>query len=287
MRGTLHFVAAEDIRWMTQLLAPRSIASMASRRAQLDIDSSTLTLSRAAIEKALSGGHRLTRTALLAVLETAGIATADQRGVHILHYFAELGLLCFGPHEGKQPTHVLLEEWVPKARELSRDEALATLATRYFVSHGPATLKDFAGWGHLPLKDARTAISMAGATIAQSSVSGVDYWHSPQLSSITPAATAFLLPGFDEFMLGYKDRTPALAAEHSQKIVPGNNGMFLATIIVDGQVVGTWKKTIRKHTVAVTLMPFLPLPTQVITQLEHAAARYGTFLGLTATVTID
>ena len=140
MRGTLHFVAADDIRWMLHLLTPRIALRGAARRRQLDLDTPALVRSRNRLEKALSGGNALTRPQAYRVLEEAGIATADQRGLHILLELGMQGVLCFGPRAGRQPTFVLLDEWVPTSRSLDRDDALGELARRYFTSHGPATV---------------------------------------------------------------------------------------------------------------------------------------------------
>ncbi|HSW91697.1 MAG TPA: winged helix DNA-binding domain-containing protein [Candidatus Saccharimonadales bacterium] len=284
MRGTLHFVAAKDARWMLHLLAPRIIARSATRRRQLGIDDDVITKSRQILEKTLAGSVVLTRTELCRILEEAGIPTGEQRGIWILHLLAEMGVLCFGPHEGRQPTFVLLEEWIPQVAELSKEESLATLASRYFTSHGPATLKDFAGWGQLPISEARLAINLADTTLTKSTVGNTDYWHPPNLPAVPSESTAFLLPGFDEFMLGYKDRSPALALEHSQKIIPGNNGMFMPTIVVNGQVAGTWKRTIRKNDVAVRLLPFEPLTSSTLQQIKLAATKYSNFIGIPVTI---
>ncbi len=146
MRGTLHFVAAADARWMLDLLAPRVIAATAGRRQQLELDTRVFTRSRKVIVKALEGDRQVTRSGLYQLLEAAGISTRDGRGLHILMHFALEGLVCFGAREGKQPTFALLAEWAPHARSLARDEALAELARRYFTSHGPATWRDFAWW---------------------------------------------------------------------------------------------------------------------------------------------
>lgn len=139
MRGTLHFVAPEDVRWMLALLTPRVIAGRRARYRQLELDQKAFDRSGDVLTRALEGGRQLTRGALFKTLNSAGIATSGQRGIHILARLAQDGLLCFAAREGKQQTFALLEEWVPPARMLDRDEALAELAGRYFTSHGPAT----------------------------------------------------------------------------------------------------------------------------------------------------
>src|SRR5918912_137387 len=142
MRGTIHFVAAADARWMLELLAPRVVQRSARRRTQLGLDETIIAASTEVIAKALQGGKQLPRNALYALLEQANIATDSSRGLHILGRLAHDRLLCFGTRAGKQPTYALLDEWAPGAKSLPRDEALATLALRYFTGHGPATVQD-------------------------------------------------------------------------------------------------------------------------------------------------
>lgn len=278
MRGTIHFLAANDARWVTKLTAPRVLRSAASRERALDLDASSMKSARTVIEKFLQGGPK-TRGDIMQQLETAGESTAQQRGYHILWRLALEGVICFGPHEGKQPTFALLDQWLPNTRELNGDEALGELATRYFVSHGPATIKDFAGWASLTIGDAKKGIEVSSATLAKIAINSTDYWHAPNIDT-SHRASAFLLPGFDEFMLGYKDRSPALIAEHAHKIVPGNNGVFKPTVVIDGQVVGTWKKVERGGGARIELDAFELFDSTHYAKLEQSAERYGDYLGL-------
>ncbi|HJP81068.1 MAG TPA: winged helix DNA-binding domain-containing protein [Candidatus Saccharimonadales bacterium] len=278
MRGTLHFVAAADIRWITQLLAPRVLQSAAGRERQLDLNEEAFKKARDVIVKALADVPQLERSELLLALEHAGIATENQRGYHILWRFAQEGLICFGSHVGKQPSFALLDTWIPSHDPLpDRATALRELAIRYFVSHGPATLKDFAGWGSMTLTNAKQAIEYAGTEIAQSLIDGELYWHAPSLREPASHST-LLLPGFDEFLLGYKDRSAMLEPDGLQRIVPGGNGMFRPTIVVDGHVDGTWKKTPKAKEIILTLEPFVLLPAHVIKDIEQVARRYSIFL---------
>jgi hypothetical protein len=139
MRGTLHFVAASDVRWMLALLTPRILARSKRRFQELELDDAVLARSEELLEKALQGGKQLQRDEIYRLLEQANISTASQRGYHILWRAAQQGHICLGPRSGKQQTFALLEEWVPTARPLAREEALVELTSRYFTSHGPAT----------------------------------------------------------------------------------------------------------------------------------------------------
>jgi hypothetical protein len=286
MRGTLHFVAAADLRWMLALLTPRVIAGAAAReKREHALDERVFARCRKIVARALGGGGRLTREELQRALEGAGIATGGQRGYHILWRLAQEGLICFGPRAGKQHTFVLLDEWLPaaaNARAFDREAALAALAARYFRGHGPATAPDFAWWSGLTLTDARRAIASLGAELTSLTIDGTEYW-TPRAAPAAPKSSAsvavHLLPGFDEYLLGYTDRRAALAAGHEDKIQPSKNGLFLATIVLEGRVAGTWKRELHRDRVALTCTPFASWPQRYAAALARAARRYGEFLG--------
>jgi hypothetical protein len=280
MRGTLHLVAAEDLKWMLELTTPRSVASAGDRRAYLGIGDLDVERARDIAVAALNGGRVLTREALLASIDTGGVSTQGQRGYHLLWYLAQTGTLVLGAADGQQQTFALLDEWVPHPRRLQRDEALGELARRYFASHGPATAKDLARWSGLTMAQVRVGIAVVGAALTTLELDGTQYLLAPEtLDAAAPAVRAHLLPGFDEYVLGYRDRTAVLAPEHSQAIVPGGNGVFRPTIVVDGAVAGTWRRTVKAREVIVEAAPFAPLPRPVQAGLRDAVEAYGAFLG--------
>lgn len=281
MRGTLHFVAAADVRWMLKLLTPRIISGSAARRRELEIDDQILGRSKALICRALEGGRQLTRPEMYQVLERGNITPTGQRGIHILARLAQEGLLCFGSYRDKQPTFVLLDEWLPPTRELEREAALAELAKRYFTGHGPATLPDFERWAGLKTSDARAGLEMVKSDLRREEVDGQTYWLSPNepaLPAMSPVV--YLLPGFDEYILGYKDRRAVLEPQYSQIIVPGGNGVFMPTIVSQGRVVGTWKRVIKKAKISLTPVPFTALTPAETAGFSAAAGRYGQFMGM-------
>jgi hypothetical protein len=285
MRGTLHFVAPADVRWMLKLLTPRVIANSARRYAQLALAADSFAHSQDVFIKALEGGKQLTRAAMMEVLERAGIATANQRGYHILGWAAQTGLICFGPMQGKQPTFVLLDEWIPQGKMLTREESLAAVALRYFTGHGPATLQDFLWWTGLPAADARAGLEMVKAQLVQAKIAGQIYWLPQTTPTQRPQPPAgYLLPGFDEYLLGYTDRSAVLDPLYNQRIQPGRNGVFTPTVVIDGQIVGTWKRTVKKGAVLITPSPFGSFSSEEQQRVAAAAECYGNFLGLTATV---
>ncbi|HEX7181529.1 MAG TPA: winged helix DNA-binding domain-containing protein [Thermoanaerobaculia bacterium] len=281
LRGTLHFVAPADVRWMLALLASRVIAGRRARYRQLELDQAIFDRSRDLLTRALEGGRQLTRDAAYETLEAEGIATTGQRGIHILQRLALDGLLCFAARQGKQQTFALLEEWVPRARTLERDEALAELAGRYFKSHGPATLQDFTWWSGLTVADAKRGIELARPRLEV--IGSRAYWSAAEAPGAEPAAspaspTAYLLPAFDEYIIAYKDRGAVLDPVHGGLM--SSNGIFYPTIVLDGQVAGTWARAFQKKSVVITLSPFAPLKKKERQAVAAAAERYGAFLGM-------
>jgi hypothetical protein len=279
MRGTLHFVAAEDARWMLRLLTPRVIARSAGRYRQLELDAAALARSRRVLGRALDGGRALTRRQAYAALERGGVSPAGQRGFHVLGHLAQQGFLCFGPREGRQPTFVLLEDWIPRSQDPPRDAALAALAIRYFASHGPATLQDFAWWSGLLVKDAQAGIGEAGSQLIREARDGRTFWVAPA----APAGkwrrpVAALLPQWDEYLVAYKDRDAALGH------LPGDDSRLTmmvgnAQIIIDGRVRGIWKRMLAPSGVKVTVTFWTTATDADRRAARKAAERYGRFLG--------
>jgi hypothetical protein len=237
------------------------------------------------IAKTLQDGKQLTRKELFAALEGSGIQMEGRRGANLITRAGYEGLICLGPKRGKQETYTLLDEWLPQTRMLARDEALAELALRYFTSHGPATAYDFSWWTGLSVTDAKAGVEavksqLVHETIAQGSKNSRTYWRSLSISPIPGnSPSAYLLPGFDEYILGYTDRSAVLDVAHLKTIMP-LNGIFPYTMILDGRVVGTWKRAFRKEAITITLSPFAPLPATATPAFAAAAYRYAEFLGL-------
>jgi hypothetical protein len=289
MRPTWHFVSPADIRWLLALTAPRVHAVSAYWYRRLELDDATCRCSNSALANALQGGKQLTRPELVSVLQQAGIATDDLQRFTYLMMRAELdGIVCSGARQGKQFTYALLDERAPQARILDRDEALAELTRRYFTSHGPATLKDYIWWSGLTAADASSGLEMVKSKLIHEAVDGQTYW----FSTATPPAkdlssTVYLLPNFDEYIVGYTDRSAVFDGSHTQKLDPRGNILFNYTIVIDGRVVGTWKRTLKKDAVIITPSFFTPLNKAVTHDFTAAANRYGTFLGLPVNATVQ
>jgi hypothetical protein len=173
---------------------------------------------------------------------------------------------------------VLVDEWVTDARRLERDESLSEFVLRYFTGHGPATLRDFCWWSKVSVADAKIGLSLARDALVELACDGTSYFAAAAEVERAASRTArvHLLPGFDEYVLGYQDRALALPAEHAEKIVPGNNGIFLPMIVGDGRVIGTWRRSPGKA-MDIAPLPFVTLDDREATAVERGARRYRAF----------
>jgi hypothetical protein len=277
LRPTWHFVAREDIRWLLALTAPRVHVRNGPMYRRLGLDDTVFERSHVALAEALQGGQQLTRQELAVVLEQAGIAADGLRLVYLLMRAELDGVVCSGARRGKQFTYALLDERAPQARLLKRDEALAELTRRYFASHGPATLQDFVWWSGLLSADARAGLDMATGWLEQESIGERTYWlprDRPVLED--PSAQAYLLSNYDEYVVGYTDRDSVLDVPAGAD----QNAVFRPTIIIDGRLVGTWKRTFKKDTLVMTISPWTALSEAQRCAVQAAAERYGRFLGM-------
>ena len=287
MRGTLHFVEAADLRWMLRLTAKRTIASSAKRHRDLGLDRATFDRAAELATDALSGGRAASRDEMTLVLNDGGISTDGQRGTHLIGHLAQTALICWGPPRGKQQALVLLDEWAPETERPDEQESLRRFALRYFFGHGPATLKDLVWWSKLTVAQAKTGLELARADLVEVTHDDTQYWMAPDVadaasSRVTPAVQA--LPGFDEYVLGYQNRSHSLELEHADRIVPGGNGVFLPTIMSRGRVIGTWRRAFAREGITVSAFPFESFTPGQRSGFEREAARYGRFHGLAATV---
>jgi hypothetical protein len=281
MRGTLHLVAAEDLRWMLALTAERSLQSAATRFARLGLDRATLDRAEQVTRDALTGGNSLSRDEFMKLLASNGISPDGQRGYHVIFYLTQLALVCWGPPRGTQQALVLVDEWIPPTPKLDRAAALESFALRYCASHGPATERDFAWWTKLTLRDVRAAIASLGPRLTTLTLDGVDYFVATEaLGGGIPSASrvsVHALPGFDEYLLGYQDRLLALDAEHAWRIVPGNNGVFFPMIVSNGRIIGAWRRN--PKTGSIESEHFTEANPTQLAGFARAAKRYERFLG--------
>ena len=278
MRPTWHFVAPADIRWMLALTAPRVSAAMAPYNRRLELDAAVFRRSQRAMHRALRGGQELTRQELKAVLQRAGVhADGVQRLAHIVMQAELDAVICSGARRGKQFTYALLDERVPISRPRPRDEAIAELARRYFTSHGPAQIHDFAWWSGLSVADARAGLATIERELARETIDGRTYWFSSSARTPTAPRTAYLLPLFDEYLIAYKDRRAAL--DTSRWTRAASRDPFSAPVVVNGQVVGGWKRVQTGDKVGIALTPLAPLNKRDVGAITDAARAYTRFVG--------
>jgi hypothetical protein len=278
-RGTWQYVAQDDVRWMLDLVGDRIIRGIGPRLRELELDERILKKCGALFARALEDGSHLTREEMAAVLERGRMKGLRTRLMHVLGHAELSGIIVSGGRRGKQPTFALLEHRAPRPRRLGREAALAELAQRYFQSRGPATAKDFRWWIGMPLRDARLAIKLAGNALESRIADGETYWMTPGESPRTANGVARLLPPFDEYLVGYADRSAVLDPGFLKRVNAGG-GMLRPAVVIDGQVVGTWVRTIEKGRVAVQPWYFTVPRRAQVAAVNRAMTRYAEFLGL-------
>jgi hypothetical protein len=195
---------------------------------------------------------------------------------------AELdAVICSGPRHGKQFTYALFDDRVSPGATLGRDEALRALVLRYFATRGPATPQDFSWWSGLTVGDAKRGIEAAGTSLESSSVEGTVYWSGPSGRSKRIAApVAHLLPNYDEFFIGFRDRSAIGLAVRAEGIHGPVDALTQHVILVDAQLVGGWRRTLAASAVTVELTPVVRLTPDQRAAVSAAARRFGDFLEL-------
>jgi hypothetical protein len=286
LRPTWHFVLPSDIRWLLALTAPRVHALNAYYYRQLGLDEGVRGKSEALLAGALRGGNQLTRKEVAGVLEQGGIDTVSLRLGYILMSAELNGVICSGPLRGKQHTYALLDDRAPQARSLVPDEALAELTLRYFASHGPATVQDYKWWSSLTVADIRRGIAMLGSRLDSEVVDGVTYWSADRADPPAAPTTVHLLQGYDESIVGYGESKHLLDAAGVAGSLPRDGVTFNSVVMLDGQVAGHWKRTVRKGSADIEVVLYAPFNDEQLRALAATASRYGEFLGLPATVTV-
>jgi hypothetical protein len=286
-RGTIHLVPAADLGWILGLTADRMLQSTSRRKNELGIDGEMFDRATDIVTELIRARGPVTRAALVTALQPLGISDVPGREYHLITMLAMRQVIAQGPlvNGGRtEQLFVLNEDWIAAPRTVPRVEAVAEWMTRYAIGHGPVTAADAARWTGLPLSDARAGLA-AGldvGALASTEIDGAIYLHAPDLPDRlaehrAEADDMHLLPGFDELIIGYKDRTPTITAADERLVVPGGNGVFRATVVHRSRAVGTWTRSPRASGPLVLLTPF---PGRRINQrlAERAARRHPAFL---------
>ncbi len=276
LRPTWHFVSPQDIRWLLTLTAPRIHAINAPFYRKFGFTDALFNKTNELLTRTLQGNKQLSRPEVLNLIKQAGIATDDIRFTIILMR-AELDqVICSGARVGKQFTYALLDDRAPVTPILTQEEALAKLALGYFKSRGPATLHDFANWSGLTLTDSGIGLEQVKSQLINDVVDGRTYWMPDNTIDLPSLKTkAYLLPAFDEFAIAYKDRDALVNPKYLKQ---ARHVIFDPAIIVDNQVVGTWKRTVKAKSVDVHLNLFGSLNKTQEKAVEAAVSRYRKFL---------
>ncbi|MCE1199649.1 MAG: winged helix DNA-binding domain-containing protein [Marinilabiliales bacterium] len=279
LRPTWHFAAPEDVRWMLDLSGARIRSAMASNDKKLGLAPEDFRRSNQMLEKLLRDGQSLTRDELIPHWEAAGIGTMVNRPAHLLMHAETEQIICSGPFRKTAVTYALLDERIPASPILSREEALGTLALRYFTGHGPATLPDFCWWSGLSLNDCRKAISLVENRLLSEHSPWGTLWFAE--SSVLIADDSFknhLLPAYDEFIIGYRQRETVIGLSQQKKAI-SSNGVFRPVLLRNGQAVGLWRTAVVKGKTTVERSPFENVQSREESLFEEATERYLRFAG--------
>jgi hypothetical protein len=278
MRPTWHYVAPADIRWLLALTAPRVNLVNGHMYRRLELDDALFRRSNAVIAQALAGGVQLTRAELGAVLERAGIVTKGMRLGFIVHRAELDAVVCSGARRGKQITYALLDERAPQARVLPRDEALAELTRRFYTSHGPATVEDFAWWSGLTKADVKLGLELANPDVVPEVIDGKPYWRaSAALDASERAPEALLLPPYDEYTIAYRDHRALLEPPFADQ---PTSVIFNGVVVIGGKILANWQRRVTNRAVMIEKAPFRPFTATEQDAFVAAAQRFGAFLDL-------
>ncbi|MBI2429799.1 MAG: AlkZ family DNA glycosylase [Ignavibacteriales bacterium] len=278
MRPTWHFVMPEDIRWMQELTAPRVRIILSHYDRKLDIDRKLIQKTNALFTKVLRNKNFRTRNELAEILKKNGVAASGQKLAHIVMHAELDAVICSGPRLGKQLSYALVDERAPKTTELDRDESLARLALKYFQSHGPAQIKDFAWWSGLTMQEAQKGLDFASLKLEHDTIDDKEYWFSPETEmSRLKSPTASLHSIFDEYIVAYKDRSALGGGKFAEKLLSLGNALT-SVLIIDGEIAATWKRIVKKDTVEITVNPLRQLRKGEKEAVAKAVEQFGKYL---------
>jgi len=277
LRPTWHFVSPSDIRWMLELTAPRVQQINSFMYRKMNYDYAFLNKTNDILAKALEGNQYLTRPELQETLKQNKIL-AEGVGLSCIMMYAELErVICSGPRKGKQFSYALLDERVPETKSLTREESLRELSNRYFTSRGPATVKDFATWSGLTVKDAKAGANSLPDEFIRKIIDNQEFIFLKEEKIFKRNQPAFLMPDYDEYGMGYKDRSAIIPTGTKPELEKAVNSGNYHLFIVDGVISGTWKRTVKGENVFVETAPFFNLNKTQEQALEKAEERFIKF----------
>ncbi len=297
LRPTWHFVRPGDLRWLLELTAPRVHALNRHYRDKEGLDAATLDRAADVIGSALAGGDHLTKRELVEQLGRAGLELNPMRVTLLVMHVELEGLICSGRVRGKQQTYALLDERVPAAAEAGRPRGRAAmvreLARRYFTGHGPATVNDFTWWSSLRVADVTPALAQLGDHLVSEQVDGVTYWSGTVDAAAATGAVSEPAPGgvrliqvYDEYLVGYRESKVLVDLARRAQTRP-EGYPFNLQILLDGQIAGSWRRTITKSAVRIEVTLLTPFTAAQLTALRAEAERHGRFLELSTELSVE
>ena len=278
LRPTWHFVAPQDLRWLMRLSGPRVNGGNARRYRELGLDAETLARTNDVIANALADRH-MTRRELAAVLARKRIDTEGQRMAYIMARAELDSVVCSGAMSGKQQTYALFDERVPAKMGPDGEAALAELARRYFITRGPATLKDFVWWSGLATRDARSAIASVERDLESFERDGRTYWFGEASSPQGSGARADLVQCYDETIIAYTESRKDVLAASGRLAAPMSVEGFMHAILHDGRALGRWRVATKRDGVSVETLIDRRLTAAERKAVDEAIDRYRTFMG--------
>jgi hypothetical protein len=279
LRPTWHLVIPSDVRWMLALSSPQILAAMRMRDIGLELSDEIYVRCNSILDKVLRNGTYLTKDEIMAEFSRSGLEVDADRTYHILAHSEMEGVVCSGPTRNGKQTYALLEERIPPAVSISKEEALVRLAKIYFTGRGPATLQDFVWWSGLSVRDARIGLEAVRSDLNSETIDLQTYWFDGSASTGgSDTESLYVLPAFDEYIISYRDREALLPFKEQRKVV-SINGIFRPTIVRNGQVVGIWNRTTKKDKVLIHTDFFSPPDPSITDELEKRFTEYGRFLG--------
>ncbi len=280
LRPTWHFVAPEDLRWIQALTGPKVEASLAGRHRGLGLDDSTMGTALDLLTDMLSGPLAMTRREITAAFRERRLPCSGEQMGHQLLVAELRAVICSGPPRGTEHTYVLVDQTVPPgpADSLDGEDARRELVRRFAAGHGPASDRDLSRWCTLTLTEIRTALHELGDSLDSVTVDGQVLWFDPSVPArTTRPRRGYLLPTFDEVCLtyattGFPRRDPDTAR---QRLLSEAGG---GIILLDGQDVGTWKRTVTTTGLRVRLLPDSRLGEPDIAAVTAAAEALAAFV---------
>jgi len=268
-RGTLHLVRSEDYPWLHALTTPTHFASCRRRLRQEGISEAAAEKAMEAIETALGREGPLSGKDLRGRLDTAGARTEGQAFIHLMFLAAARGILVRGPMLGKEHGYVLVRDWLGESDPVDREKALAELARRYLIGHGPADDRDLARWAGLPLRDARAGLAAVASELKHRPDGLVDLKGRSEPAPLPPPR---LLGAFDPLLLGWTSREEVVGPH---QVLVTTNGIFRPFALVEGRAVARWRLAGGK----VTIEHLDQVRKKDAAALEEDAQRVLRFLG--------